>query len=480
MYTYSSQNRDMLLDESIVCGPDPRRTNLNNINSHSVVSISEELVQANDAVKQQPNTHYEKGIFQFDNRFSNIGHRNCSNVIKYPRVFRPIILQQHPDYSTQILPQPYDTTLLSEEPFISNDENKQLHPDLFCSYADQNKSNNYEKYDKCISQLQFPILESARMHHRLFSHPDLEVANRFHPLNNFMEHTNVDFSYLPENNQQIVNKPEKWLPFENDRFNMANTDIDHYRKTAAHKELSPNWLATTKVVSKFPDKTDKIQQYHDVLINSKGPSVFNQWNCLNYPSNYATSSKTLERSMFKFENSFNNFPNSFNNNSNQSVVLSNVNDFNLYCSSLPDKIVTNKLMCPYCNIYNSSPAQLKIHLRIHTGERPYVCDILGCDKTFTRNEELTRHLKIHSGDRPYICKICKRSFGRKDHLTKHEVTHRSTSDKKVHLCLVAGCKQKYTRSDALARHRWNVHFIRPQVKKKLFARKTDQQNMNLY
>ncbi|XP_014780692.1 zinc finger protein 271 [Octopus bimaculoides] len=119
--------------------------------------------------------------------------------------------------------------------------------------------------------------------------------------------------------------------------------------------------------------------------------------------------------------------------------------------------------CPYCNKFKSSPAQLKIHLRIHTGERPFVCCGKGCEKTFARNEELTRHLRIHTGYRPYICRVCQRRFGRKDHLRKHEITHQSIRDKKVYVCLVDGCTQSYTRSDALARHRWNVHLISPQI-----------------
>lgn len=58
-----------------------------------------------------------------------------------------------------------------------------------------------------------------------------------------------------------------------------------------------------------------------------------------------------------------------------------------------------------------------------TGERPFKCDADGCGKSFTRNEELTRHKRIHTGLRPYLCPVCRKGFGRKDHLKKHSKTH---------------------------------------------------------
>ena len=47
--------------------------------------------------------------------------------------------------------------------------------------------------------------------------------------------------------------------------------------------------------------------------------------------------------------------------------------------------------CPHCQIAFSNQGQLRGHVRIHTGERPFVCDHENCGKSFTRNEELTRH-----------------------------------------------------------------------------------------
>ncbi|XP_054709049.1 Krueppel-like factor 1 [Uloborus diversus] len=86
-----------------------------------------------------------------------------------------------------------------------------------------------------------------------------------------------------------------------------------------------------------------------------------------------------------------------------------------------------RFQCPHCQVSFSNNGQLRGHIRIHTGERPFACEHRGCGKTFTRNEELTRHKRIHTGVRPHSCMLCGKRFGRKDHLKKHVKTHQRAS-----------------------------------------------------
>ncbi|KAG8195818.1 hypothetical protein JTE90_008517 [Oedothorax gibbosus] len=111
--------------------------------------------------------------------------------------------------------------------------------------------------------------------------------------------------------------------------------------------------------------------------------------------------------------------------------------------------------CRYCASSFASSAQLNSHLKVHTGSKPFDCP--SCPQRFARNEELTRHSRIHSGYKPHACRTCGKSFGRKDHLAKHAKTHLRTEEKKAYACTLPGCGNRYTRSDALTRHKTLAH-----------------------
>ncbi|KAK7066935.1 hypothetical protein SK128_026747 [Halocaridina rubra] len=60
--------------------------------------------------------------------------------------------------------------------------------------------------------------------------------------------------------------------------------------------------------------------------------------------------------------------------------------------------------CPYCSYSSNKTTNVKNHVRVHTGERPYACP--HCPYRATQENHLEKHVLTHTGGKPHACNYC--------------------------------------------------------------------------
>jgi hypothetical protein len=58
---------------------------------------------------------------------------------------------------------------------------------------------------------------------------------------------------------------------------------------------------------------------------------------------------------------------------------------------------TLQYTCSVCNKEFGTKGSLKTHSRVHTGERPFVCPVAGCGRSFSQHPNCVRHIKLLHG-----------------------------------------------------------------------------------
>ncbi|XP_026992366.2 zinc finger protein 143a isoform X2 [Tachysurus fulvidraco] len=109
--------------------------------------------------------------------------------------------------------------------------------------------------------------------------------------------------------------------------------------------------------------------------------------------------------------------------------------------------------CSYegCGKLYTTAYHLKVHARVHTGDKPYCCDKPGCEKKFATGHGLKNHMRTHTGEKPYGCTeaSCKKAFKNSGDLQKHIRIH---TGEKPFLCPYEGCGRSFRTSNICKVH----------------------------
>ena len=117
----------------------------------------------------------------------------------------------------------------------------------------------------------------------------------------------------------------------------------------------------------------------------------------------------------------------------------------------------SKLKCDVCNKDLSNKYNLKLHMKMHTGKRDYICDTCGIG-FFDKKQLDKHHVRLHGSaqekesKKTHVCSTCGKGFWNKTTLTNHEDVHLEGNN-----FFCDQCECTFKTSNALRIHTNRIH-----------------------